>query len=76
MAVDPKLAGEIAYYLNGSCQSEDDAAETFNVTTDEVLEAATIGEIERCGLCGWWDESSNFNSNGNCLDCEPDDGEG
>lgn len=74
--MDTKLAADIAYYLNGSSHSEHDAAEAFSVTVDEVLEAAKIGEVERCGICDWWDESSNFNSNGNCLDCEPDDGEG
>jgi hypothetical protein len=76
MPLDTKLAAEIANYTNGACHSEHEVAETFGVTTDEVLEAAQIGEIERCGICSWWDESSNFNSNGNCLDCEPDDGEG
>jgi hypothetical protein len=74
--MDAKLAADIAYYLNGSSHTEHEAAEAFGVTDEDVLRAAATGEIERCGICDWWDESSNFNSNGNCLDCEADDGEG
>lgn len=78
-ALDPKLANEIAEYANGTCKSEAEIAEAFSdrgVTDDQIMDACIAHEVERCGLCDWWDELSNFNSNGNCLDCEPDDGQG
>ncbi len=74
--MDPKLAADVAYYLNGSSHTESDAAASFGISEEDVRRAAAIGEIECCGICDWWDETSNFNSNGNCLDCEADDGEG
>lgn len=67
--MDIKLANKIADFANGTCHSESELAEIFNVTEDEIAKAAEISQIERCQQCDWWDESGAIDEDGICDDC-------
>lgn len=74
--MNAELAQRINSYLAGSCNSEHDAAEQFDVTEDEVLQAVSdFEEIERCTTCSWWcelDELVLQSDEYTCLDCKED----
>lgn len=70
--MDANLASDIAYYLNGSANTEAQAAELFKVTEEEISRAAEIESIGCCAGCGWWDEVGALDGDQNCEDCSED----
>lgn len=57
MTLDRARQEEISAYMLGTCKSESEAAEAFDVTEDDVLEAVVEGEVDRCATCAWWFET-------------------
>ncbi len=51
---------EIAYYLQGSCTSIAQAAETCEVSEETVLEAIVDAGMEMCTVCGWWADDGEY----------------
>lgn len=65
---------EIVEYLNGTVKTESDAAQQFNVTEEDVMEAiTTLDMIENCVACGAWCEICEMSEDTDeptCLSCE------
>jgi hypothetical protein len=78
--MNEKLATEIAEYMVGTCNGEDDAAELFKVDAGEVLQACSDNEVERCECCGWWCGAEDFGNSrvdelvcDECMESEEDE---
>lgn len=71
---------EVAEYLQGTCNSLEEALEHFFGTDDLTEFAVELMEVldditMLCEQCGWWTETGFINDNGICDQCEPEDEE-
>lgn len=53
--------------LIGSCRTLDEALDGKTLNGDELLELE--GLTVKCGICDWWVEPDEVNSDGECEDC-------
>jgi hypothetical protein len=70
--MNAELAKRIADLAEGTCKSESELADKFEVDEDQVIEACLDFGIERCMGCGWWCESGELEEVDNefyCGDC-------
>ena len=51
---------QVADYALGTCRSNAEIADRFDLDIDEVEEVLLDANIERCSLCGWWYESGEL----------------
>jgi hypothetical protein len=66
---------EIADAVLGTCMSETDIIERYELDGDEYDLGAKLSEcgVELCADCNWWAESSEMNCDFLCADCQPED---
>jgi len=68
----PEIAQDICEYTRGTCKSEGEIAQAFDLTEDEVLSVLADAGIEVCEVCGWWvaeDELAESDFQIICLEC-------
>lgn len=64
-----ELLDEIYGYAQGSCKSEHEIADAFDISVDEVFKAMSTLELEWCATCGWICEFCEFSDGDTCDDC-------
>ena len=60
--------------LNGTCDTFEDHLEYYGIKRldDEALKYFDEN-IFCCSNCGWWQESSHQDIDGNCIDCQEEE---
>lgn len=76
MSIDRDLLNTIIRYLQGTCNTLDDACETHGIEFIELTHQdfdIIDNEIFHCEQCGWWCEVSERAEDSElCEDCEND----
>jgi hypothetical protein len=74
--IDDKTLSEVAQYLEGTCQSTQDAIDRFALDVEDgILEQRLLDvSIEICVNCDWWHEVSDLEyieseNGGVCTQC-------
>ncbi len=71
MELSDEKKAEIASHLEGTSGSYDGAVmNEHGIDVSELEEIMSEHGIERCETCGWWCETSEFDENQNCADCQ------
>jgi hypothetical protein len=63
-------AEDVKSYLLGSCNSEGNAEQVFDLSYEEVLDLIIEAEIECCSICGWWHEAFEMEDVDSELICQ------
>lgn len=70
--VTQQQVNDVVEYLQGSCNSIDQALEAHGIAEqngDELIEGI-VNHIERCERCDWWHEISEIHDMGDELVCD------
>ena len=60
----------IVSYLEGSCNSLEDAVTTLGLPELTVIEARELDElIFLCEICSWWYPIEEMDNDETCIDC-------
>ena len=55
--------------ITGTCLSEQQIAQRYEVDEEEFLDRVNDYEVERCDACGWWSEINELDDELVCDDC-------
>jgi len=64
-------ATDVADYALGTCNSEAEIAEHFDIEEEDVIDLLLDANVERCPGCDWWHEAGELvNDDGELVGCD------